>query len=298
MGKMASTKPKMVFPEILEMLQEEYKTLQFENYNLKQQLLTAQATLKLIELKNSGEIMKNDEFKLLDPNDASANVTRTGKPIDDLDVSDKTAMNYINTTTKPTGPGGDETAIGSNDTTLVESESVSSNDPDVPGVQQQARVSFCENLVIHNGSREENGLTKTEDGAQTLHKSLLQQNPLQTCDTFFEDPNPAPNGLTGSDIFKPDDTNERLSRTPQFWTNPDESYLTKIRMNEERVPPSPSIHESWNEEVVVKDPSIHNVIDLTMKKWRLIGYSFIKMPNDDSIPQSVAVDRARIYVSH
>ena len=96
----------MAFPEILEMLQEEYKTLQFENYNLKQQLLTAQATLKLNELKNSGEIIKNDEFKLLDPNDASANVTRTGKPIDDLDVSDKTAMNYINTTTKPTGPDG------------------------------------------------------------------------------------------------------------------------------------------------------------------------------------------------
>ena len=89
---------------------------------------------------------------------------------------------------------GDETAIGSNDTTLVESESVSSNDPENPGVQKQARVSFCENLVIHNGSREENGLTKTEDGAQTLHKSLLQQNPLLTCDTFFEDPNPAPNG--------------------------------------------------------------------------------------------------------
>ena len=96
----------MAFPEILEMLQEEYKTLQFENYNLKQQLLTAQATLKLNELKNSGEIIKNDEFKLLDPNDASANVTRTGKPIDDLDVSDKTAMNYINTTTKPMGPDG------------------------------------------------------------------------------------------------------------------------------------------------------------------------------------------------
>jgi hypothetical protein len=67
-------------------------------------------------------------------------------------------------------------------------------------------------------------------------------------------------------------------------------------MNEERVSPPLSPHESWNEEVVVRDPSLHNVLDLSLRKWKFVEYSKISMPQD-SIPQSVTVDRARIYVS-
>ena len=72
---------------------------------------------------------------------------------------------------------------------MVDSDT-NSNDKEDPGAQKQTRVSFCENLVIHNGSREENGITKTEDGGQTLHKSLLVQNSaLKNCETFMEEAN-------------------------------------------------------------------------------------------------------------
>jgi len=40
-----------------------------------------------------------------------------------------------------------------------------------------------------------------------------------------------------------------------------------------------------------------NILDLSLEKWKLIEYRRDKMPNGDSIPQSVTVDRNRIYVS-
>ena len=46
-------------------------------------------------------------------------------------------------------------------------------------------------------------------------------------------------------------------------------------MNEERIEPPLSPHESWNEEVAIKDPSLHNIIDLSSKKWNLVGESVI-----------------------
>jgi len=286
----------MAFSEIMQMLQEEFQAVVFENYNLKQQLMTAQAALKFHDLKtgeplkngepsNNDEPLQNGEFKELDTKDN--NVTRTGKTTDDLDVSDRTAMGYVNTTTKAVTQAGDETEdIGPEDSTLVDSDT-NSNDKEDPGAQKQTRVSFCENLVIHNGSREENGITKTEDGGQTLHKSLLVQNSaLKNCETFMEEAN------TGAD-----DTKERLSKTPQFWANPDESFQRKVKMNEERIEPPLSPHESWNEEVAIKDPSLHNIIDLSSKKWNLVDYAYMKMPTEDCLPQSVAVDRARMYVA-
>ena len=66
-------------------------------------------------------------------------------------------------------------------------------------------------------------------------------------------------------------------------------------MNEERVSPPLSPHESWNEEVVL-DPTI-NILDLSSKKWNLSEMGRIHMPNQECMPQSVAVDSTRIYVS-
>ena len=79
------------------------------------------------------EISKNGGFKILGKD--AANVTRTGKPIDDLDRSDLVAMNYMNFTAR-IGPE-DETVTGC-DVTECEDHNP----------QKQSKVSFHHNTTV------------------------------------------------------------------------------------------------------------------------------------------------------
>ena len=78
------------------------------------------------------EVSRNGAFKILGKD--AANVTRTGKPIDDLDRSDLVAMNYMNFT--KVGPD-DETISGCDDTKCED------HNP-----QKQYKVSFHQNTTI------------------------------------------------------------------------------------------------------------------------------------------------------
>ena len=118
--------------------------------------------------------------------------------------------------------------------------------------------------------------SQTEDGSsgeeEVHHKSLLQ---------MLEDAE--------------EKAIKSLDQTPYFWDKPDESFVRKVKMNEERVSPPVSPHESWNEEVV-NEPTI-NVLDLANSKWNLTEFQKITVPNQDFMPQSVAADKGQIYVS-
>lgn len=59
--------------------------------------------------------------------------------------------------------------------------------------------------------------------------------------------------------------------------------------------PPLSPHESWSEEVFV-DPTI-NILDLANNKWNLKEFRTIHMPKGESMPQSVAANGSKIYVS-
>merc|ERR1719219_3026704 len=99
---------------------------------------------------DGSEISKSERFKILGKD--ATDVTRTGKPIDDLDHSDLTAMNYMNFTAK-LGPE-DETKLGPEDETIIGCNNH----------QKQSKVSFHHNTTVHDGSQAEHGVTKTGDG--------------------------------------------------------------------------------------------------------------------------------------
>ena len=81
---------------------------------------------------DGSEISKSERFKILEKD--GTDVTRTGKPIDDLDRSDLVAMNYMNFT--KVGPD-DETISGCDDTKCED------HNP-----QKQYKVSFHQNTTI------------------------------------------------------------------------------------------------------------------------------------------------------